>query len=271
MSTSTLDLVRDMLKQIPALPDLLKQAQAPPVTVVADTAYIYNAFYDITLTHLGIDYFLKKGEITKIDGKPDYKEIDQHSSAGSDIVWRNIPLKGEFIAREMVDLHGIDKWGLQVLTEPKIGVNLKREVDERAKAHIFKKIEEYKMGRERSRNGAKGYKTIPDAMVYHFMREYTPDDPIFAEQHQKSDVAADMANAVKLLTQLWAKQQMAPPAPAAEQPQAVTANPIAPTLPQIVDSGFVAPRRRPLEPPEDYARRVEEARVEFEKNPLLEG
>jgi len=271
MSTELIDIVKDLVKRVPDFEGLVRQAKTPPVTQVADTAYIYNAFYEMTLHHLGIPYLLKVNTLTKISAMPDYREIDQTASSGTDqIVWRNIPLKGEFIAREMIDLRGFDQIGFLVLTVPKITMEQKLACEEAAKKHIFSRIEAYKTGREHRRAGTHGYKIIPDPMVYHFMKKYTPDDPMFAEQSAKTDNQSQIANAISLLTQLVAQNRQAAEAvtvasPSISEPQVTTVamEPPEPKAEIVVPPlKMELPRRRPLETTDAYNARIEQWKAE---------
>lgn len=242
MASATLDAVKELLAKFPDLPQVIKQAQTPKLREWADTAYIYNGFDDITLCHLGFEYHLKQGELTAIEGKPDYKEIDQGKSTGQEIIWQNLPMKGEFIAGELIYEHDFHHKGFGVFTTPEITDEQKRELDERGRLTIIKRIEEFKLGRDKAKAGIQGYKINPDPSMYRWMQKYSPDDAMFVES-KKTDSQSQIAEAIALLTRLVTGQSAAvasAPLPAVE-----------------ADKAIMPPRRRALEKKADYDLRVQ--------------
>lgn len=249
MST-TLEAVRELLAKIPDLPALVKEASAPPVKILADNVWVYNAFDTITLNHLGIPYTFEQGKATMVKGNPDYWEIDQTKSEGQDIVRQVIPMKGEFIARAMIDERKYDEKGLMVIFTPKPTDVQKSECETKALTHIRTQIEAFKIHRERARAGTVGYKVVPDPAVYKWMQKYSPDDSMFADNSQNRNSGDRVAEAIALLTKLVTGQLAAPAATApTEAPSSVPPNPV---------EMEGRPRRKPLERDEDYSKRCAE-------------
>lgn len=217
-----MDLVKELLAKMPDLPNLLKEAVKPAVRSLAETAYIYNGFDDITLCHLGIEYHLPFQEVTTIHGMPDYREIDQFLSSGQEIVWKHIPIKGESIAHELIVEHGFHELGFAVIFTPEIDAAEKRKCDDAAEAYKRKRIEEFKVHRDKARAGIVGYKINPDPSIYRWMTVYSPDDAMFAEHSRLTHSSQQIAAAIELLTRVVAGQAAvaapvsAPTVPAAE-------------------------------------------------------
>lgn len=210
-----------MLLKIPNLKQLIEEAEKPKETVIAETAYIYNGYgVDLTLMHLGIEYPCKAYEVTTVYGMPDYKEIDPQRSRPDAIEWFHIPLKGEFIAHELVNKHGFDSHGLTVFTELEWNDELERETvprhvkdaaDEKGRIYWIGKIEEFKVNRKKAESGVAGYKINPDPNLYYKMKEYSPDDVHFAQTNQKRidqliagsiEDRSVLAEAIKMLAEI---------------------------------------------------------------------
>ncbi len=207
MSTTIADnlkeVVRELTAKIPNIEELVREAKKAPDTPVADTAYIYNGYDDLTLDYLGrYKYELKRGQVTRIDPLPNHKEINQNDSNGAEVKWRLIPLKGESIAREIIETRGFNERGIFVSTDPRIGQRMKDEADATGRAWILTQIEAFKVGRDKARAGIAGYKLKPDPSVYRWMQQFTPDDELFGEQHRKADQQGQIASAIDLLTKL---------------------------------------------------------------------
>lgn len=233
---------------------MIKEAQKPAVREWSDTAWIYNGFDDIELYHVGRPYLLKQGELTKIEGRPEYREIDQTKSSGSEIVWQNLPMKGEFIAGELIYEHGFHQMGFTVLTTDKISNEEKRRCDDTGKQYKLKRIEEFKVHRDKARAGIVGYKINPDPTVYRWMQQYAPDDAMFAEQATRTDSSKSVAEAISLLTRLMIANGIGN-----STNMAVTANPAPVPEPQTVEAPHPGgmPRRKPLETNESFRARME--------------
>lgn len=248
----TLEAVKELLNKIPNLKELIREAEAPKVRTWADTAWIYNGCEDRILTHLGIDYTVKRGELTKISGMPNYREIDQGKSSGEEIVWTPIPLTGEFIACELIYEHGLHEQGMTALTEPMISDSERNRCDEVAKRYKLQRIEQFKVHRDKARAGIIGYKINPDKRVYDWMLEYTPDDAMFAEQSRNRDSTSQIASVLELLTRLVAGQQAT-----AGSTAALTAEPPALRFDPANPPDFSKrPNKKPLERPDVYAARM---------------
>lgn len=255
----TVEAVKELLAKIPNLKELIKEAEAPKVRTWSDTAWIYNGCEDRILTHLGIDYTIKRGELTKINSLANYKEIDQGKSTGDEVVWTPVPMTGEFIACELIYEHGFHEQGFMVLTEPTISEADRRRCDDLARRYKLQRIEQFKIHRDKARAGIVGYKINPDKRVYDWMLEYTPDDAMFAEQSRNRDSSSQIAAAIEMLTRLVAGQQRAvsPASAPAEEPPASPTVTLPATLPVFSQEYFSKrPARRPLEKPEVYAARM---------------
>jgi hypothetical protein len=251
-AVTTLEHVKELLAKVPNLPQLIDEAKKPEVRTWAQTAWIYNGFDDITLYHMGFPYELKRGQLTKIEGKPDYKEIDQGKSSGQSIVWQVIPLTGEFIAGELIYEHGFHDMGFTVITKPVIDDAEKARCDETGKIYKLRRIEEFKVNRDKARAGIQGYKINPDPTVYRWLKEYSPDDTLFAET-KKTDSNNAIAEAIALLTRLVAGQQTAVPVPAIDTVAGAPEPPAAETV--TVDMPTL--KRKPLETDEQLKIRTE--------------
>lgn len=217
-----MEMVKELLAKMPELPSLIREAQKPPVKSLAETAYIYNGFDDITLCHLGMEYHLPFQKVTAIHGMPDYREVDQFKSNGQEIAWIHIPIKGESIAIELINEHGFNELGFAVILTPEISDEERRKCDQLADAYKRKRIEEFKVHRDKARAGIVGYKINPDPSVYRWMQVYSPDDAMFAEHSRVTHSSQQIAAAIELLTRVVAGQAAvaapvnAPTVPAAE-------------------------------------------------------
>lgn len=188
---TTLEAIKDLLSRIPNLKQLIEEAEKPPVVEIAETAYIYNGYgIDVTLTHLGLDYKVPAGEYLQINGMPEYKEIDPQRSRPGAIEWFNIPLKGEFIAHELVNKHGFDTHGMAVFTETErdretgtegVPRDVKDRADQAGRLYWIQRIEEFKVNRSKAQAGIAGYKINPDPNLYKMMSQYSPDDVHFVQ------------------------------------------------------------------------------------------
>lgn len=253
ISLPALQAVRELLEKMPTLPALIAEVQKPVVRTWAETAWIWNAFDDVTLYHVGMAYELKCNQLTKIPALNDYREIDQAKSTGSDVVWTTIQMSGEFIAGELIYEHGLHDRGFMVLTEPHIPAEQKTRCEETAKQFKLTRIEEFKVHRDKARAGIVGYKINPDPSIYRWMQVYSPDDPMFAEQHRKSDTNSQLASAIELLTRLVSGQQQG----------TVTAANTPPPEPSAAETGAEGrPRRKPFESTLDYNKRVDQWKAE---------
>lgn len=255
--------LKDVLKaaglDISQLKGAIAEAEKPVIRTIADTAWIYNGYADITLHHVGIPYFLKAGEVTRIDGLPDYQEVDQNTSSGKDLNYRPMPLKGEYIAREMIDNRKFGDYGFVVFTDgPEIKPEVKAAADERAIQHKKQAIEQFKIGREKAKSGTAGYKINPDPQIYQWMKQYSPDDPMFAEQSTKTEANNEIARAIAMMAQLLGAQQQ----PKTEAVTVNTATPVVSESQSTEESKSEKPKRKPFESKEDYAKRLAEMEAE---------
>lgn len=209
------------MQKIPNIKQLIEEAEKPKETVVAETAYIYNGYgVDVVLMHLGIEYPCKAYEISTIHGMPDYKEIDPSRSRPDAIEWYQIPLKGEFIAHELVNKQDWDKRGMAVFTNMEWDEEAQAEVvprhvkdaaDERGHRYWTSRIEEFKVNRKKAESGIAGYKINPDENLYNKMKELSPDDVHFAQGSQKRidqliagsiEDRGQLADAIRMLAEI---------------------------------------------------------------------
>ncbi len=211
--------LKDLIAKVPNLRELLDEAEKPPVTVVAETAYIYNGYgLDVILTHLGFDYKVPAGEVLTVEGMPDYKEVDPQRSRPGAIEWYNLPMKGEFIAHELVNKHGFDVHGLAVFTELEDGTvpsGIKSVADEAGKMYWKFRIEQFKVNRSKAQAGIAGYKINPDPNLYKMLALYSPDDAHFVQHSQaRADQMAednaktnrDLASALTMIAKALGKK-----------------------------------------------------------------
>lgn len=192
---ATLDAIKDLLRKIPNLPELIEEARKEPPTVIAETAYIYNGYgCDQTLMHLGIEYPCRANEVTTIYGMPDYKEIDQARSRPDAIEWFNLPMRGETIAHELVTKQEFNKLGFTVFTKLEwneelqidtVPVHIKARADELGRMYWTNKIEQFKVNRKKAEAGYAGFKSSPDPNLYQMMKLYSPDDVHFTQASNK--------------------------------------------------------------------------------------
>ncbi len=245
MST-ILNELRELAKKIPNLAELATEAVKPVERPLADVAYVYNGYDDVSLLHLGAyTYNIKAGHVTRIDSLPNHREIDTDRTKGGKIQWMTIPLKGEFIAREIIEGRPYSKRGLAVFTEEggkddplidgvRVPQKLKDDADARGEAFKLQAIEAFIVSRDKAKAGIPGNKMRPDAHVYEWMKKFRSDDEMFAERHAKTDSQALMAAAVDKIAA------------------------IAEFLKEKADVPGMPPRRKPMEGDESYKARVAE-------------
>lgn len=239
--SATLDQVKELLKRVPNLKQMVEEAEKPREHKIAETAYIYNAYGDLDLQYLGVYMFhLPVGEATRIDAK-EHREVDHGKSVDGNMVWTNIHLPGESIAREIIESQsrGYNKKGCEVfLGGPDVPKAVRERCEESARRHILAEIAQFKVNREKAKAGTPGYKIKPDGRVYSWMERYSPDDEVFAEQSQKTEQAKQTATAIERLTDIVAEL-------ASDKKRASTVKP---------DGS--RPRRNPMETPEAYRERT---------------
>lgn len=218
---TTIEAIRALIAKIPNLKHLIEEAEKPKETVVAETAYIYNGYgVDVVLMHVGIEYPCKAYEITTIYGMPDYKEIDPQRSRPDAIEWFHLPMKGEFIAHELVNKQDFDKRGMAVFTTMEwdedaqadvVPRHVKDAADERGHRYWTSRIEEFKVNRKKAESGIAGYKINPDENLYTKMKELSPDDVHFAQGSQKRidqliagsiEDRGQLADAIRMLAEI---------------------------------------------------------------------
>lgn len=246
MSTM-IESVKELLGKIPNLPELIKEAQRQPERPVSDICYVYNGYDDITLKYLGMYSFtFKRGEVTKINAI-EYREPDQSKSEGKNIVYQNHHLPGESIARELIETRKFGDKGLAVFIEgPEAPKRLKDECDAKGLAYRLRKIEEFKVNREKAKAGTAGFKIRPDVNVARWLQEHSPDDEYFATQHTKTAANTTMADAVSKLTTI-VETLVAKDSAKAEEAKGPVLTP---------------PKRKPMESPEAHQARVNQWKVD---------
>lgn len=218
---TTIEAIRALIQKIPNIRQLIEEAEKPKETVIAETAYIYNGYgVDVVLMHLGIEYPCKANDVTTIHGMPDYKEIDPSRSRPDAIEWYHLPLKGEFIAHELVNKQDFDKRGMSVFTEMEwdedaqahvVPRHVKDAADERGHRYWTARIEEFKVNRKKAESGIAGYKINPDENLYSKMKDLSPDDVHFAQSSQKRinqimdgvlEDRGQLADAIRMLAEI---------------------------------------------------------------------
>jgi hypothetical protein len=192
------------------------EATRPVEKPVAATAYIYNAYDTLRLQYLGqYVYEIPQGRVTRIDSLPEHREIDQHRSVGKNVEWHIIPLKGERIARELIELRGYSKKGVVVFTGNEdipgkvvlidgvdVPEKLVADATAAAESYMLHAIESFVVKREKAKAGISGFPMRPDAHIYNWMRKFRADDEMFAERHAKTDSNALLAAAVEKMAQM---------------------------------------------------------------------
>ena len=207
---------------------LLNEVPAPLAAarpVLADKAWIFNGYSEMSLTYLGrYTYRLPYGEMVEVGPLVNHREIDEtatmqhrgpHNPYG--VAWKTIPLQGEYIARELLTLAGrnLGKRGIFVTTnvnDPELPAR-RAEALEMGRRTAIQAIEAFKVSR-RERDAGSGGKFKPDARVWNWMKEYAPDDEFFGGKSKQTEANTLMATAVDKIAQLIERMGTAPGAKA---------------------------------------------------------
>lgn len=232
-----IETLRVLSTKMPNLAELVARATAPIEKRLEETAYVYNGYADKTLVYLGaFEYFIPFGKVTKIDGKPEYREPNQQKSAKGQIVWETIPMKGESIAREIIENRKYNELGIVVFTEtPAVDKEtgdfiapkeLKKVADEIGRIARLSAIQAFRIGREKAKSGIAGHPMRPPDHLIPWLSEYAPDDEFFANQSTKTDQMTVLTNAFSMMAEMFSR---------------------------IVPK---SPKRKPMESTEDFAKRI---------------
>ncbi len=197
--------VKELLQKVPNIEQVIQEVKKQPAKPLADVAYVYNGYDDVTLKHLGMyEYHFPYGKVTRVGPLPEHREKNAGESVGREVVFQTIPLKGESIARELIEVRGYAKKGMWVFVNGtgKVPDEIKAQCDSDGERHARTEIERFKVGREKAKAGTPGYRMKPDARIYSWMKRYSPDDELFAEQSRRSDTAQTTARALAQLTEI---------------------------------------------------------------------
>ena len=252
MSSVIVNAVKELIDKVPTIEEVIREQKKAPSRPYADTAYVYNGFGDITLQFAGQYFYeLPFGKVTKIGPLPEHKERNDFESRGSEVIYTTIPLKGESIAREIIETRGYAKKGMGVFINGTgiVPAELKKECDSTGDRFARTEVERFKVGREKAKAGTAGYAMVPSTRIYDWMRKFTPDDEIFAEQSKKTDVAAVTAHAIDRIgavLELLLKQGVQPGTIVEAAQEAATAIEETAKLPDPLPEGYPL-RRKPLE------------------------
>ena len=223
----------ETLRELAAKVDIraaVNEALNPAPVPLADVAYIYNGYDDLELLHCGqYVYKLPYQQVTKVDSKLDHKEVDPGNSLPGNVAYKLYPMKGESIAREIIENRGFQDRGVFVFTDMKELPKIKEAADEIGTRFKQTEIERFKVGRDKARAGQGGYKLKPDPNIYRWMKQYNPDDEMFGDGSKKSEAASASA---------------------------ASFDKIANILERLTESSFSGVKRKPLESDEDYAARL---------------
>ncbi len=246
MST-ILNELRELTKKFPNLAEQVVEASKPVEKPLSDVAYVYNGYEDVNLLYLGAyRYNLKAGHVTRIDSLPNHREVDTDRTKGSSkLQFMVIPLKGEFIAKEVIERRNFGKRGIVVFTDEggkddpiidgvRIPEKLKADADAAGYQFKLQAIESFIIGRDKAKAGIPGNKMRADGHIFEWMKKFRSDDEMFAERHAKTDSNALMAAAVEKIAA------------------------IAEFLKEKTDTPGMPPRRKPMEGDESYKARVAE-------------
>lgn len=250
-----IDAMKDLLAKVPNAQELMAEAARPVERAWQETAYVFNGFDEVTVRYAGQPYHLPFGKVTAIHGKPQHKEIDQLASRDGYTKFQQLPLTGERIAREMIEGRGLTERGLVVLLTSTITKEAETAALELGYDYKMNKIESYKIGRDRAKSGQPG-KMRPDKLVYKWMKQYSPDDEIFAQQSRRTDSQTTTADALKMLAENQ-KTMLEMQAKIARLEQGQTAGPAAEAAPALTP-----PRRKPLESDEALAKRTAQWKID---------
>jgi hypothetical protein len=253
MST-VLDSIKELIAKVPNLEQVVAQArQQAAVKPVADVAYVYNGFGDIRLEYLGrYHYDFEFGKVTKIETIHEHMEVNAERSTGRELVYDVMPLKGENIARELIEGRGYGRKGMAIFFN-NTGIpprELKEKADAEGEQCARTSIENFKTARDKARSGIAGFKMKPDARIYNWMKKYSPDDDMFAEQHRKSNASELTAASLDTLTKLMGVVLQRQADAAASVPPPVEA----PVVEEPKPEGYPK-MRKPLEKAEQLAAR----------------
>jgi len=204
MSKSVIEAIEDLVGKVPDIEQQIAQVrQKQAVKPAADIAWVYNGYGDVTFDYLGqYKFHFPFGEVTKVSTLHDHREIVASESIGQEIVFRSHPIKGEWIARELIETRQFSDKGMAVFfnKDGVVPADLKQKCDEEGYRFAMSEIERYKISREKAKAGVPGYGAKPSLRVYTLLQKYAPDDEVFAEQSRKTDTAKTMADAIAQLT-----------------------------------------------------------------------
>ena len=213
MSSTLTATIKELLEKVPNFRDMVDEAAKPPVVEVADIAYVYNGYDPLDLQYLGMyQYHFPFQEVTRIEARPNHREVDANNSeflAGvKQLSWKIIPLKGESIARELIENRMFTERGMVVFLDgPTCPRAIKEAANQIGLDFRRKEIERFKVGRDKARARVPGYKLKPDPRVYEWMKVLCPDDPMFGEQHSQTDSNSQISQAINLLTRLVSQKE----------------------------------------------------------------
>lgn len=198
--------IKELIAKVPNIEEEIRRVKnAAGIRQLADIAWVYNGTGELSLQYLGqYKYDFPFGKVTRIETLGDHKEVNEQRSVGHELVYDSHPIKGEWIARELIDNRGWGTKGFGIFfnTTGKVPEELKSQCDAAGERFIRTEIEKFKTNREKAKSGAPGFKIKPDATMYGWMKRYSPDDEVFADQSNRTQAASVTASSLEKLTQI---------------------------------------------------------------------
>ena len=167
------------------------------------TVFVYNGFgEDVISRYTGIPWTFPTGKLTPVPDQA-LREVDIELTYGENaektgeegVHYKGVNVTGERVAHELVIKHGLDAWGLEILTENKISEDVKRQAEERGMIYKRSQINEFLSERIRAQSGGIG-RLDPEPRLMRWIKELQIEDAIINPSVRRDGNAAGGSDAI---------------------------------------------------------------------------